>query len=158
VSAARAAAMAGDGRAGRGSARAWADVLAEIPLFAHVSSRHIRKIAALGTIARYEPGAWIVRAGQDGDAFYVVLDGKGAVTRRRGLPEVRIGPGAYFGEMALLDGRPRSANVVAGTEMTCLRLGRTAFLKALRGEPSLSGAVLQALAERVRKLEDAATA
>src|SRR5215813_5955137 len=92
VTAAKAAAtVAHEPRAGRGSARAWADLLAEIPLFAHVSARHIRKIASLGTIARYEPGAWIIRAGQDGDAFYVVLDGKGAVSRKRGLPELRIG-------------------------------------------------------------------
>lgn len=100
----------------------------------------------------------MVRAGQEGDAFYVILDGKASVTRRRGLPSVNIGPGAYFGEMALIDGQPRSATVVATTEMTCLRLGRAGFQKALRAEPSVSAALLRALAERLRKLEDAATA
>jgi CRP/FNR family cyclic AMP-dependent transcriptional regulator len=153
-----AAAVARTDGSGRGSARAWADVLAEIPLFAHVSGRHLRKIAALGTVVRFEPGAWMVRAGQEGDAFYVILDGKASVTRRRGLPSVKIGPGAYFGEMALIDGQPRSATVVATTEMTCLRLGRAGFQKALRAEPSVSAALLRALAERLRKLEDAATA
>ena len=159
MSAARAAAAAArTPDSGRGSARAWAGVLAEVPLFAHVSGRHVRKIASLGTIVRFEPGAWIVRSGQDGDAFYVVLDGKGSVTRRRGLSAVKVGPGAYFGEMALIDGRPRSATVVADTEMTCLRLGRAAFQKTLRAEPSMSAALLRALAERLRKLEHAATA
>jgi CRP-like cAMP-binding protein len=153
-----AAAVARTNGSGRRSARSWADVLAEIPLFAHVSTRHIRKIASLGTIVRFEPGAWIVSTGQDGDAFYVILDGKGSVRRRRGLPVVKIGPGAYFGEMALIDGQPRSATVVADTEMTCLRLGRAAFQKALRAEPSVSAAVLRSLAERLRKLENPPTA
>jgi CRP-like cAMP-binding protein len=59
--------------------------------------------------------------------------------------------------MALLDGRPRSATIVAATEMTCLRLSRSGFQKALRAEPLLSTALLRALAERVRKLEDSVT-
>src|SRR5262249_41191382 len=102
VSAARAAAVvAKTPGSGRGSAGAWANVLAEIPLFAPVSSRPLRKIASLGTIVRFEPGSRIVQAGQDGDAFFVVLDGKGSVARRRGLSDVKIGAGAYFGEMAL---------------------------------------------------------
>lgn len=59
--------------------------------------------------------------------------------------------------MALFDGVPRSATVVADTEMTCLRLGRSAFLKILREEPSVSLALLRALADRVRKLQSAPT-
>lgn len=141
----------------RDATRLWAAVLTEIPIFEHVSARHVKKIAALGTIAHFEPGSVIVRAGQAGDAFYVVLDGKGAVVRRRGLPNAPIAAGAYFGEMALLDGAPRSATVAADTEMTCLRLGRTAFLKILRDEPSVSLALLRALADRVRKRESAPT-
>lgn len=142
----------------REAARAWADVLSEVPLFTHVSKRHIRKLAAQGTVVRFEPGAAIVRVRQAGDAFFVVLDGKGAVEPGRGRPRAPIGVGGYFGEMALLDGGPRSATVVAETELTCLRLGRTAFLRFLRSEPSVSLAILRALAERVRDGEEAATA
>lgn len=157
--AARAAGAVSQAEAGNRTTttRLWAAVLAEVPLFAHVPPRHVRKIAALGTVVRIEPGSEVVRAGQAGDAFYVVLDGKGSVVRRRGLPRVPIRAGAYFGEMALIDGEPRSATVVADTEMTCLRLGRTAFAKILRGEPSVSQALLRALAGRVRDTQASTT-
>ena len=142
----------------REAKQAWTDVLAEIPLFAHVSQRHLRKIAAFGVIVRFQPGTAIVRAGQQGDAFYVVLDGRASVVRGRGLADVRLGAGDSFGEMALIDGRPRSATVAAVTEVTCLRLGRNAFQKILRNEPSVSLALLQSLAERIRSLQSTPTA
>ena len=158
IQAARAAGAVSQAQArGRDAARLWAAVLAEVQIFSHVSARHVRKIAALGTIARFESGSTILRAGRAGDAFYVILDGKGSVVRRRGLPNVPIGTGGYFGEMALFDDAPRSATVVADTEMTCLRLGRSAFLKILRDEPSVSLALLRALADRARKLQSAPT-
>lgn len=158
IQAARAAGAASHLEArGSDATRLWAAVLTEVPIFAHVSARHVRKIAALGTIARFEPGSTIVRIGQQGDAFYVVLDGKGSVVRRRGLPNAPIAAGGYFGEMALFDSAQRSATVVADTEMTCLRLSRTAFLKILRDEPSVSLALLRTLADRVRSLQSAPT-
>lgn len=134
----------------RDAARLWASVLAEIPLFSHVSSRHVRKIASHGTVVRFEPASEIVRAGQPGDAFYVVLDGKGSVLRGRGRPRIGIGIGAYFGELALIDGEPRSATVRADTEMTCLRLSRKVFLQVLKDEPSVALALLQELSARMR--------
>src|SRR5206468_9397734 len=98
-----------------------------VPLFAHVSQRHIRKIASRGAIVRFDAGSRIVGVGQSGDAFYVVLDGRGSVLRGRTRPPVPIGVGGYFGEMALLDGSPRSATVVAETDVACLRISRSAF-------------------------------
>jgi CRP-like cAMP-binding protein len=145
--------IAGDSDRSRESARAWADVLAEVPLFAHIAKRQIRKIAAKGMIVRFDAGSTIVGKQQAGDAFYVVLDGKGSVVRGRNRPPARIGIGGYFGEMALLDGSPRSATVIAETDVACLRLGRDAFLDVVRREPSVALAVLQALAERIRGLE-----
>jgi CRP-like cAMP-binding protein len=151
IEAARAAGAVSQIRARtRDSARLWAKVLSEVPLFAYVGARHLRSIAAQGTIVRFEPGSTIVRTGQPGDAFYVVLDGMGSVVRRRGLPRVPIETGSYFGELALLDGEPRSATVRADTEMTCLRLGRNVFLKVLKDEPSVSLALLRTLSARLR--------
>lgn len=158
VVAARAAGAAPEHEArNRKTTRLWAAVLAEIPLFAHVPARHVRAIAACGTVAHFDPGSQIVRAGDAGDAFYVVLDGKGSIIRRRGLPPIPVRLGSYFGEMALLDGEPRSATIVAETEMTCLKLGRAAFTKIVRGEPSVSQALLRALAGRVRDAQAAPT-
>jgi CRP-like cAMP-binding protein len=130
----------------------WADVLAEVPLFAGMSTRQVRRIARLGNAARFDAQTPIVEAGDPGEAFYVILTGRAEVRRPR-KPTAELGPGAYFGEMALLDGAPRSATVVAKRETVCLVLGRRPFAKMLKEEPALASALLRALAGRVRELE-----
>ncbi|MEX2421218.1 MAG: cyclic nucleotide-binding domain-containing protein, partial [Actinomycetota bacterium] len=89
--------------------RLWAPVLKDMPLFADVPTRHLRKIATLTKEVRFSPGAPIVRFGDRGDAFFVILEGNASVVRPGGLPSIGIGPGDYFGEMALIDGAARSA-------------------------------------------------
>lgn len=133
--------------------RLWADVLAKVPLFSGVPARHVRKIAALGSAAVFHAKDRIVSAGDPGDAFYIVLLGRAEVRRGRGRPKVEIGPGAYFGEMALLDGAPRSATVVAKTEAICLMLSRKQFEKVLKDEPAVAHALLRTLAARLRELD-----
>lgn len=135
------------------TARLWADVLGEVPLFAGVPTRQVRKIAGLGVVARFDPEAPIVRAGDPGEAFYVILSGRAGVRRGRGRATAEIGPGAYFGEMALLDGAPRSATVIAKSETVCLLLARKPFAKILKNEPAVAFALLRTLAARVRELE-----
>jgi CRP/FNR family cyclic AMP-dependent transcriptional regulator len=135
------------------TARLWADVLREVPLFAHVSARQVRKIASLGSVARFDAKTPIVNAGDPGDAFYVILNGRAKIRRGSGRTVAEIGPGAYFGEMTLIDGAPRSATIVAETETTCLMLTRKRFAKVLRGEPTVAFALLRTLAARVRELE-----
>jgi CRP-like cAMP-binding protein len=135
------------------TARLWADVLGKVPLFASVPARQVRKIASLGSLARYEAKSPIVTAGDPGEAFYVILSGRAKIQRGRGRAVAEIGPGSYFGEMALIDGAQRSATIVAETETTCLLLTRKRFAKVLRGEPSVALALLRTLATRVRELE-----
>jgi CRP-like cAMP-binding protein len=135
------------------TARLWADVLGRVPLFTGVPARQVRKIAGLGTVARFDARAPIVSAGDPGDAFYVILGGRAKVQRGRGRAVAQIGPGSYFGEMALIDGARRSATIVAETETTCLMLTRKRFAKVLRAEPSVALALLGTLAARVRELE-----
>jgi CRP-like cAMP-binding protein len=135
------------------TARLWADVLGKVPLFASVPARQVRKIASLGSLARYEAKTAIVTAGDPGEAFYVILSGRAKIQRGRGRAVAEIGPGSYFGEMALIDGARRSATIVAETETTCLMLSRKRFAKVLRGEPSVALALLGTLAARVRELE-----
>jgi CRP-like cAMP-binding protein len=136
--------------------RLWAEVLAKVPLFAGVPARHVRRIAALGSAANFNAKTRIVSAGDPGDAFYVLLVGRAEVQRGRGRPKVEIGPGAYFGEMALLDGAPRSATVVAKSETTCLMLARKQFEKVLKDEPAVAYALLRTLAARLRELDASA--
>jgi len=138
-------------------ARLWAPVLQELPLFAGVPKRHVRKIAGVATEARFGAGSRIVRQGEPGNAFFVVLDGEASVVRP-GLPSISLGPGDSFGEMALLDGGPRSATVVAKTDVLCLRLARAAFTKMLKSEPEIALALLAELSRKLRLAELKASA
>jgi CRP/FNR family transcriptional regulator, cyclic AMP receptor protein len=138
-----------------GDATGWANVLAGVPLFAGLSRRHLRQVAGAGRIKRFHHGTQIVRSGEPGDAFYVVLDGQVSVARR-GLAGISLGAGSYFGEMALLDGGPRSATVLADGPVTCLAITRTRFLKLLRSEPAISIAILTELAGRLRAIQSSA--
>jgi CRP-like cAMP-binding protein len=104
----------------------------------------------LGRIRRFHEGTTIVRAGEPADTFFVLLDG-GISVRRRGLPELTLGIGSFFGELALLDGGVRSATVVAeGPDVVCLTIARSRFLKLLQAEPAIAVALLQELATRLR--------
>jgi CRP/FNR family cyclic AMP-dependent transcriptional regulator len=73
------------------------------------------------------------------------------VTARR---EAELGPGEFFGELALLDGEPRAATVVAATPLETIRIERAAFRRLLREEPDLAIKVLEGMARRTRKILD----
>jgi CRP-like cAMP-binding protein len=129
----------------------WVPVLKGLPLFEGMSTRHLKRIPARAK--RFAPGEAIVRAGDPGNAFYVILDGQVRVDppARR---SVMLNAGDYFGEMALLDGAPRSADIKAVGEVTVMVVGRAAFTKLLRSEPQMSYALLQTLAVRLRAAQD----
>jgi CRP-like cAMP-binding protein len=130
----------------------WLGTLAEVPLFEGLSKRHLRRIAKLARIRRFADGSAMVRAGDAGRTFYVLLDGSAKVNRP-GRRSVRLGAGAFFGEMALIDESPRSADVVAAGEVLALTIDRPGFTKLLRAEPALSQALLRTLAARLRAAE-----
>jgi CRP-like cAMP-binding protein len=133
--------------------REWANVLADLPLFRGVGKRHVRRIAELARPERFANGETIVRRGDKGDAFYVILDGQARVVRRSG-PTKTLRMGDFLGEMALLDGGPRSATVRAATEVTTLRVPHRAFLKMLEDQPRIAFAIMQELAARLRQAQD----
>ena len=128
--------------------------LAETPLFAGLSSRHLRKLARQMNEVTYRDGRVIVEAGRPGQAFFVVVAGGARVYPGKvasGRPKARLGPGDFFGEMALLDGELRSATVVADGHTTALRLTRAAFLKMVKQEPTVSVTIMAGLAARLRR-------
>jgi CRP-like cAMP-binding protein len=135
--------------------RGWADVLGEIPLFAGLSKRHLNRIASVAKTRRYARYTAIVRAGERGEAFYVILDGT-VLVKPPGKRSVKLGPGDWFGEMALLDGAPRTANVEAQSEVFVMLLGRSAFRKTIEAEPRIAVALLSTLAQRLRASERSA--
>jgi CRP/FNR family transcriptional regulator, cyclic AMP receptor protein len=135
--------------------RDWIPVLAEVPLFCNLSRRHLKRVASLGRTRRFASGAPIVRRGEAGSAFFVLLDGGARVVPRTGRAR-KLGRGDFFGEMALLDESPRSADVVADGEVLALTISRSAFGKLLRSEPALSHELLRTLAARLRAAEKSA--
>jgi CRP-like cAMP-binding protein len=130
----------------------WLGTLEEVPLFDGLSKRHLRRVAKLARIRRFASGAAMVRAGEPGKSFFVLLDGNAKVVRP-GARSRRLGIGDYFGEMALLDDAPRSADVVADGDVLALTIDRAGFTKLLRAEPQLAQVLLRTLAARLRAAE-----
>lgn len=130
--------------------RDWANVLGELPLFEEVGRRQLGKIAGLARVGDFSPGTVVIQQGEPGDALHLILSGRARVLSKR--PKL-LRTGDYFGEMALLDGAPRSATVMADTELQTMRLPRAPFLRLLRSEPGIALAMLTRLAKRVRALE-----
>jgi CRP-like cAMP-binding protein len=91
-------------------------VLGVVPLFEGLSKKQLKKVADLADVARFMGGSTLVRQGDIGDSFYVVLTGQAKVVAS-GRTVNRLLPGDHFGEISLLDGGPRTASVVAETEM-----------------------------------------
>jgi CRP/FNR family transcriptional regulator, cyclic AMP receptor protein len=127
----------------------WVPVLEHVPLFAGLPLRQLSRVAAVARLKRFAAGTAVVRMGDPGNAFFVILDGSALVVRPTGRP-LKLGPGDFFGEMALLDDAPRSADVIAAEEMLAMTIGRSAFTKLLRGEPKLTHAILRTVAGRLR--------
>ena len=103
---------------------------------------------------RYPANRTVVRQGARGDSFFVIADGTATV--KKGTRSIgTLGPGDFFGEMALLDGRPRSASVVATAPLVTVRLTRSEFSKAIDDNPEIARGIMAELAARVRRLEAA---
>jgi CRP/FNR family cyclic AMP-dependent transcriptional regulator len=138
----------------RPTERDWADVLGALPLFSGLSKRQLRGLAKLARVDDYSPGEVIVQAGESGDSFFLVLEGRARVLGKS--RELR--PGDFFGEMALLDGEPRSTTINATDRVRTMELPRRSFLKALKQDPQISLTIMESLAQRVRRLERGSTA
>ena len=106
------------------------------------------------TLREYEPGEVILRQHDDGDAAYTIVAGKVQVSREIGAETLDLGflgPGEIFGEMGMIDDRPRSATVTA-TEATTLReIHRDEFLENLQTHPAVAMNLLRAIFERLRQ-------
>ena len=123
-------------------------LLAQVPLFASLSHRHLGQIGSIATAKRYAANSQLVCVGTPGDAFYVILSGNARVD----VPgrSITVEAGDFFGEMALLDGEPRSATVTAHTEVLALMIERAKFLKLLQAEPKVALAIMTTLTRRLR--------
>jgi CRP/FNR family transcriptional regulator, cyclic AMP receptor protein len=125
------------------------------PLFADMPKRHLRSIAKVTGVREYDKGPSIIREGDPGSTFYVLLDGRARVVRG-GRTVTHLPAGDFFGEISLLDAGTRTANVIAESPLRCLTLGEKDFAKVLADEPVLAARVLRGVAARLRRSERSA--
>jgi CRP/FNR family cyclic AMP-dependent transcriptional regulator len=119
-------------------------------LFEQCTPSELAAIARVASPRVVEPGSVLATEGTPGQEFVVVAEGTASATSR-GEEVGQVGPGSFFGELALLDGGPRSATVRALTPMLVLVLGRSEFDELVdRAIPSVARRMLLTLAERVR--------
>lgn len=134
------------------SEKAIAEQLRSVPLFAHASARHRRSLAKLGRHLTWKAGSTPITQGSKGAAFFLILDGSVEV-EKDGTPIARLGSGDFVGEMALLRNQPRTATVNALADTTVFAFGRPALAAALKAEPTMSMALLEAMADRQASIQ-----
>jgi CRP-like cAMP-binding protein len=127
--------------------------LAKIPLFGDLSAKQLAVVDGLLTTIDVPSGRELIRQGEAGREFLLVVNGEAEVTRDGEVIAVR-GPGSFFGEMALLLDRPRNASVVARTDMTIDVIDRPAFRQLLEQYPDLYEPLLKATAQRLAELDE----
>lgn len=134
------------------------DILASASLFSELSRRDLKRLAAATITRAYKKGDVIVKQGEMAVAFYLIT--KGHVNVAHGdegenqTALASLGPGEFFGEMAILDSYPRSASVVAVEDTECLVLSRWDFLAEVRSNPFIAVQMLPVLSRRIRKLQE----
>jgi CRP-like cAMP-binding protein len=127
--------------------------LGTVPLFSSLSNRDLQKIARASDEVAVEEGQILVTQDATGNHCFVVIDGE-AIAKRGNRKIATFGPGDHFGELALFDGGPRTATVIAQTPMKVLVLGRREFSGLLDDVPNLSRKVMASLARRIRELDN----
>ena len=128
------------------------DKLASVSLFSSCTHSELRELAGITTEIEAPGGTVFCREGATGNDCFVVINGEAAVTIS-GEHVCVIGPGGFFGEMALLDGGPRVATVTASSDMRLLVMSRQEFASLLTRVPSVSRRMLAAIGARLRLAE-----
>ena len=102
-----------------------------------------------GTVVRFQERAKIMQEGRAGTSMYVVLEGEVAITVGRKIIE-KIGPGGVFGEIALVDQSPRTANAIARVDCALLSLNRDGLIELVKSDPAIGMAMMRSVASRLR--------
>ena len=125
------------------------ETLATVPLFSACSKKELQLVAKSADQVSYPAGRAVVTEGAAGTEFFVILDGQARV-ERHGKQVATLGPGGFFGDLALLARAPRNASVIADSELAVAKLGQRAF-DALLDHPGFSKKLLAGLARRLRE-------
>lgn len=130
------------------------DLFARIPLFKGLQEEELKAIARLSKEKLFREGEVIVKEGDAGLGFYVIVDGQ-AVVKKNNKVVAKLGRGSFFGEMALFDDQPRSADVVATEPTKCLVILRWNFQSLLAKNTKIVKGLFQEMARRLRATSEA---
>jgi hypothetical protein len=128
--------------------------LQRVGLFADMDRRQAEQIARLLKLRPFAKGETVIMEGSGGAAFFLIETGEATVSKK-GVPVATLGPGDCFGELALIDGGPRSATVTAATDLVCYGLTFWEFRPLIERNSSIAWKLLQALAKRLRDADAA---
>ena len=127
--------------------------LESVPLFRDCSSQLLDRLAQATSEFEFAADAPIVQQGQVGNGLYIVVSGGARIVA--GSEELaRIGPGDFFGELSVIDQRPRSASAYAMGDSVCLALASWDLMAVLEEDPHLAINLLQELAGRLRRADE----
>jgi CRP/FNR family cyclic AMP-dependent transcriptional regulator len=130
-------------------ARASTDVLKKVPLFAGLDDRELGQIASSLKERRFAAGDTMTEEGAGGAGFFIVEEGEADVSVD-GQARGQIGPGDYFGEIALLTGSDRTATITATTDMVCWGMTPWDFRPLVESNSAIAWKLLTAMAEKLR--------
>jgi CRP/FNR family cyclic AMP-dependent transcriptional regulator len=129
------------------------ETLRAVPVFADLGRRELEHIAQITELVESKPGEVLVREGELGRELVVIAEGSARV-QRKGVDIARLQSGEAFGEIALLDGKPRSATVITDTSSVLLIVEKRSFDSLLETVPGLQRQMLLALCARLRRREE----
>lgn len=124
------------------------ELIRQVPLFAGCSKKELAEIGTLADELSLPEGTTLIKEGQRGHEFFVLIEGVVDV-RRKGRKLNTLSNGSFFGELSLVSSRPRSATVTATTPVRVLVVHEQAFRRLLQSSPGIQLKILQALADRV---------
>lgn len=130
-----------------------ADTLPTIELFSELSKKELKNIAALMTPIQVKMGRVLTKEGDPGREFMIIIEGT-ATVKRKGRVLARLGPGDFFGELAIVAGVPRTATVIADTDMVIETLNRREFTSLLDQSPRIAKKVLVGAVRRLHEIEE----
>jgi CRP-like cAMP-binding protein len=128
------------------------DHLQQVSLFAACSRKDLQLVARRAEDVRVPAGKTLVSEGETGHEFFVILEGDAKVSRQ-GRKVASIGPGAAFGELALLEKAPRNATVTAESDMELVVLGQREFAGLIDEVPGFARKLLAGMAHRLREAD-----
>jgi CRP/FNR family cyclic AMP-dependent transcriptional regulator len=128
------------------------DLLGAVPLFAGISEAGLEELGGIADEIEVRPGTVLTREGYREGTFFVIVSGTVRI-ERDGRSINTLGPGEFLGEIALLDGGPRTATATAETDCRLLSMTYQMFHELLDASPSIRTAILETVGQRLRALD-----